>query len=246
MNTEAAIDLRLGRHRYWYLKDLHRLVPQVRGAADGAAAAAADHDDDDADTKKFTQGDLERHAAKEKRQGRRAATRELMEKFGFDSVEDAEEFIEKARKASSKPSGKDDPDGGSDDGSDAAAAAADRESKAKGREEAAARKETEADVRIALIAAGAPTDKTKLAEMARMIDIETGADEDTIDDAVEEYKQRWPQLFGSDADDDQDDDDDGAPDNAPASAGGKRRRPGKEDGFARADRRFESRHPKAS
>ena len=74
---------------------------------------------------------------------------------------------------------------------------------------------------------------------------------DEIADEVEDFKKRWPDFFkASDADDDDDDDDDDetdkekAPDNAPAPSKGKRKPPRREDGFAKADRRFEERHPK--
>lgn len=196
----------------------------------------ANPDDDD---KKFTQKDLDKYAAREKKQGRRSATRDLMQRLGFDTVEETEDFIKEARdkvKPSKRSKERNDDKPDDDKSTD----------KAKERERKAAAKELDADIRMELISAGAPRDKTKLATLSRMIDREDlgdDPDEDDIADAVEELKETWPKLFESE-DDDGDDDDDRSPDASAASEGGRRKRPGKKTGWDRANDRFERNHGK--
>lgn len=238
-----VIDVRLGGYRFWYL-GAGRWAPQVRGG-DGPDDDP-DNDDDstgDADDEpKFTQADLDRFGTREKRQGRRAAVRDLMEKFGFKDVDEAEAFIRQAREGvrpKKKPRDSNDDDGERE--------LTDRERKLRERESRAELRELHTELRAELLLAGAPKDRTKLSELVRMIDVEDlladDYDEADIEDAVKDLRERWPALFESD--DDTDDREASSPDTKPTSPGGRRRRPAPEDGLARGDRRFEDRHPTA-
>lgn len=240
-----AIDVRLGGHRFWYL-GAGRWVPQVRGGdgddpdPDDDLDPDADPDADPDDGPKFTQADLDKALTREKRQGRRAAIRELMEKFGFKDVDEAEAFIKQARDGVKPPKKKAD-DGDADDRE---RELTDRERELQDRESQAERRELHTELRAELLLAGAPKDRDKLSQLVRMVDVEDlladGYDETDIEDAVADLKTNWPALFESD---DNDDPEPSTPDTTPAPSGGRRRRPAPGDGISRGEKRFEERHP---
>lgn len=240
----SAIDVRLGRHRFWYLTEDSRWLPQVRGGATGDPDPD-DEDDDDLDEdgkpkvkpedeSKFTQKDLDKYATREHSRGKRAATKELMEKFGFKTAEEAEQFIKDARAKVETDDG---------DATERQRKLDERERNLEEAEAKANAKAQAADIRSALIAAGAPADKDKLADLTAMVKVDEDADEDDIADAVDALKKRWANLFKSTDDpDDEDDDDDLAPDTGHTSGGGRRKRPSTDNAEARAKARVAERH----
>jgi hypothetical protein len=240
---DLVIDVRLGGHDYWYVGG-GRWLPQISGG-DGPSDPPEDGDDpgdndEGDDDKKFTQADLDKHAAREKKQGKRAAVRELLEKFNFESVEEVEAFLKEAREKAKPAKRPKEREAGDKDVDDKSA------DKVKERERRVAAKELDADIRIELISAGAPRDRDKLATLSRMIDrdeLGDDPDQDDIADAVEDLKKDWPALFESN--DDGDDRSDLSPDSSAAPEGGRRRRPGKKSGFDKANDRFERNHGKS-
>lgn len=241
-NTIDAIDIRLNGSRFWYLTGSGKLYPFISGGAesteppdDSKNVESDDPDDDDADNiVKFTQADLDRVSAREKKQGKRGGIRELMERFGFATVEEAEAFITKMRDVK--------PPKGKDDNTARDREVEERERKAADREAAAARRELQADIRSELVSAGAPKDRDKLSQLSRMIDVDDlgdDPDEDDIADAVAELKETWPKLFESE----DEDEDRRTPDTSTAPTGGRRKRTVKESVEDQVKRRFESRHP---
>jgi len=131
----------------------------------------------------FTQADLNRIAAREKDEGKRAAMAEVASKLGC-TVEEAIELVKTAR-------AKEDAEKSEAQKAKEAAdrAAADAE-KAKAE---AAREKHLARVERALIKAG--VDEKKLDKVARMLDAEVGAEMDAIEAATKDLKKDFPELF---------------------------------------------------
>lgn len=133
----------------------------------------------------FTQAEVEALAAKEKAQGKRSAAKEFAEKHGFNSIEDAEQFIETARKAQ---------EDALSEHEKREKAVADREAAAAAREQAASARERDANRRAALVGLGAIGDD--LEDAAALLRVPDDADDAAIADAASKLKQRRPELFG--------------------------------------------------
>lgn len=133
----------------------------------------------------FTQAEVEALAAREKAQGKRAAAREFAEKHGFNSIEDAEQFIAAARQAqeaSLSEQQKREKD------------LADREARAEAREKAAAARERAANRRAVLVGLGATGDD--LDDAAALLRVDDDADDQAVAAAAAKLKERRPELFG--------------------------------------------------
>lgn len=143
------------------------------------------------DEKKFTQADVDRMTAREKDQGRRAATQELATKWGV-SLEEAERIV-KAHQDTERQQM-----------SEAERALADAKSKdeaATADRDAAKQEKHDARVERLLARAGLPLDEdeakaaTQLGKVARLVDVEVGADEATVATAIAALKTDMPNLF---------------------------------------------------
>lgn len=172
----------------WRIDSLGRWYPDICGAATDEGDNDNDTDDDNEDSPKtFTQADLDRLATKQKREGKRAAHRELMERLGFDSIEETEKFIQEA---------KDRADSTDQDADKRLKKIEDRERKAEERIQQATRKANEADVMSALIAEG--LDRKEARRAARLVELDLDSedlDEDEILAAVDELREEMPRLF---------------------------------------------------
>lgn len=166
--------------------------------------------------KELTVAELQRIAAKEKREGKKAGQRATLVALGFESIEEAQEALKGAKKPAKKKTGTE--DDGDDD------RATERETAAEARERKAADKERRADLRGALRDAGVPRDD--LDDAMALLDraVDTEYDDDDLEDAVEELKGRRPALFGE-ADDEGDEEDEKPKPKAkiPSGRGPKRR-----------------------
>ncbi len=132
--------------------------------------------------KTFTQDDVTAIATRNAEDGRRSALREVTEKLGGLSVDDAAALIDAARKADE--ANKTEAQRALD------AAAADRAAAAKEKEDAA--KDRHA-ARVERLLTGA----VDVQIAARSLDVEVGADEDTIKAEIEKLKAKVPGLFGA-------------------------------------------------
>ncbi|MEU5322997.1 hypothetical protein AB0G67_40535 [Streptomyces sp. NPDC021056] len=134
----------------------------------------------------FTQAEVEALAAREKAQGKRSAAKEFAEKNGFNSVEDAEAFIEAARKAQ---------EDALTEQQKREKALADREAAADAREKAAIARERDANRRATLVGLGATGDD--LEDAAALLRVPDDADDAAIAEAAAKLKERRPELFGA-------------------------------------------------
>ncbi|MFG2359389.1 hypothetical protein [Streptomyces sp. NPDC048521] len=138
----------------------------------------------------YTQEDLERIAAKEKDQGKRAGARQALEDFatehGFNSVDDAKAFIAAARQA--EEAKKTEEQRLRDELERIKAEAAAREAAAVARERAATR-------RAVLVGLGATGDD--LEDASALLRVADDADEQAITEAATALKERRPELFGA-------------------------------------------------
>lgn len=150
--------------------------------------------------KRFSQDDMTRVATREKQEGHRAGTREVLEALGFNSLEDAKRFKTEL-----------------DAAEDAKLSEADRRTKEAERREAAAQKadreakqeRLNARIERALLKANAP--EKAIERLLKLVDVDDlDADADTVKKAVADLKKDMPQLFTSEEDGDEDDDDDDA------------------------------------
>ncbi|QZN86895.1 hypothetical protein [Cellulomonas sp. C5510] len=132
----------------------------------------------------FTQDEVTAMMTREKADGRTAATREITEKLGGISIEDAAALIEAARKA--------DEANQTQAQRDAAAAATAKAEAEQIKAEAAADRHA-ARVERLLGSAGA----TNVAIAARALDVAVGADEATVTAAITQLKTDAPGLFGT-------------------------------------------------
>jgi hypothetical protein len=221
----------------WRIDASGRWYPNIQGGDGDENDTDDDDNTDDTDEKPktFTQRDLDRIAAKEKREGRKAASRELMDKFGFDSLEDAERFFEEAKSRDTKAD---------DDAEKRLRKAEERERKAEDRYKLATRKGNEADVLASLIGEGMP--KAKAARAVRMVDLDLATEDltaDEIDEAVFALKEEMPELFGEQpkAEDEKEWRPIGSPDST--ARGGQRRRPQSLTNAEKARVLLEQRHP---
>lgn len=136
----------------------------------------------------FTQEDVNRIAAREKNQGRQAATQELADDLGV-SLDEAKSIIQEAQQKQEAEKSE----------AQKAKDAADREKQDAATEKAeAARERYEARVERALLRAGIDgDDETKLSRISRMITVEVGASQEDITADVEQIKTDFPELFGT-------------------------------------------------
>lgn len=115
---------------------------------------------------------------------KRATTKNFLTDLGVSSADEAKALIA-AQKAAE--------DANRTETERAIARAAERETAAAAREAAAAAKEHSLNVAGALMAAGAKGD---LAKLARLVDVEAGAEPSAVAAAVEAAKTDFPSLFG--------------------------------------------------
>lgn len=192
LNPDMLVKLSTGR---WRVDVFGRWYPDICGG-DGPEDDEGDDEtegdegsDDKPPAKTFTQKDLDRHATKQQREGKRKAIRELMERFDFASVEEAEAFIEAAREKADKSG---------DDDIKRQKRLEDRERKAEEREREATRKANTADIVSFLVSEGLSRAEARRA--ARLVEVDLDSDElddDDIADAVDELKETMPRLFGT-------------------------------------------------
>lgn len=202
--------VKLGTYRYWLWPD-GTLRPVISGGADGADEDDDIDDDDDDDEgddeggsnrkggKTFTQRQVNAVATREKREGKKAGRREVLEELGFKSLEEAREAIQKQQDGKAK-----DDDELSKERKKLEKEKADA---AQARQEAA-KDRHDARVERRLLAAGVPL--KKLEKVARLVDVEVGVEADEIDEAIDSIKEDFPELFGSNSDSDDTDDEDEA------------------------------------
>lgn len=145
------------------------------------------------DDKRFTQADLDKAAAAARREGKRSAAEDLAKELGI-SVEDAKKVIADAKKAEDEKK----------DEATKAREAADAEKAAAEREKTEAAKERHAvKVERALLKAGIDPDKTE--RVAKLVEVEVGAEADEIETAVETLKSDIPTLFAETDEETEDD-----------------------------------------
>ena len=213
-----------GRWKGWpcYLYEDGTIFPVIRGG-DGDDPPAGDPPGGGTggsggnDQQTFTQAELNRIAAREKEEGKRAAARELAEQLGC-TVDEAKELIARARAQ----------DDSQKTEAQKAREAADKEKADAEKERAEAAKEKHtARIERCLLKAGVPD--TKLDKVARMLDVEVGAEIDKIDEAAKELKKEFPELFAGERKP--------PPGSDPGGSGGKPPVKPNEDAFTRgADR----------
>ncbi|MEV6839964.1 hypothetical protein AB0N17_36660 [Streptomyces sp. NPDC051133] len=122
--------------------------------------------------------------AREKDQGGRAAIRTLVDKLGFSSASALEEFITQARHVEQEQL---------TEAQRREQALAEREQAAIARETAAAAKEREASRRSVLVSAGAAG--RDLDDAVALLGVTVDADDSALEEAVQELKERRPELF---------------------------------------------------
>jgi hypothetical protein len=222
----------------WRVDALGRWYPDICGAA----TDEEDHGDDDTDDdgtddkpKTFTQRQVNRIMANEKRQGKELGIREVMEQLGTDSLDDAKALLEEVRNRDSKAN---------DDADKRLRKAEERERKADDLARKAIVKANTADVLAALI--GENMEKKKAVLAVRLVDLDLSTEdlsEDEILEAVDTLKDAMPELFGPSAE--KEDEKEwrpvGSPDSTPR--GGKRRTPQTMTNKERAAQRLAERHP---
>ncbi|WP_331764403.1 hypothetical protein [Streptomyces anulatus] len=134
----------------------------------------------------FTQAEVEALAAKEKAQGKRSAAKEFAEKHGFNTIEDAEQFIAAARQSQ---------EAALSEQEKREKALADREARAEAREQAAAARERAANRRAVLVGLGATGDD--LDDAVALLRVDDDADDTAVQEAATKLKGRRPELFGT-------------------------------------------------
>lgn len=184
----------------------------------GGADDGDDSEDDDGDgggstgSGGLSQDEVQRIAAKEKREGKRSGQRELLEALGFDSLDDAKAAVERAREAD---------DAARDEQTRAREEAAEAKRKADAATQTASMARHEVAVIKGLLKAG--SDPETVDDLVPMVKAEVGADADEIQDAISSLKEKFPALFESNASASEDDDSGedtggGTPDSNPGPA----------------------------
>lgn len=140
-----------------------------------------------ADAPRFTQADVERLAAKEKSQGKRAGMRELAEEAGFDDVEAFKAWVTESKQREQEALS---------DQQRKEQEIAQREAAAAQREREAAKRLAEANRRAALVTLGATGDDLDDALALLGARVGDDVDEDTLASEAESLKERRPELFG--------------------------------------------------
>lgn len=212
--SAAALEARLTPDHRSFLAGLPARNAMFRGFTMKADDDNDDPDDDNQDDddvvdldpddkvkvgdKVMTVSDLQKIAAREKRQGKKAGQSALLRRFGFDTIEDLEEALQNLPDDddTGKDSDKKDKDGDED--------ARNRQKRDQGKEDKLRLKERKLDLRGALRDAGVPRDDLDAGEalLDRLVDRDY--DDDDLDDAIEELQRSraGKALFASsDADD---------------------------------------------
>jgi hypothetical protein len=147
-----------------------------------------DNEPDDAPTGlTLTQQQLNAKMAREKKEGKKAALKELVDELGVESIEDIKNFFTEAK----DKTGKDE-----EDAQKRLKRAEDRERKAAEREQAAIRRINETNVLAELIATG--LDKKAAGLLVKSVNVnllDEDLDTDDIGAAVSELQETLPQLF---------------------------------------------------
>ena len=181
-------------------------------------------DDDDVDDPKgrkkpkevvLSQRRLNNMMTREKDEGRRAGRRAVLQELEVEDFDELKEIVDAHRKR--------------EDASADAATKAQREADKAKRDADAAREEAKKerhDIKVerALLAADVPAKNA--AKVARLVDVEVGAEEDEIADAVDDLKEQFPHLFAP-ADDTDDGEDDESSNGSQGRQGPPRSDPGK-------------------
>lgn len=162
------------------------------GAGDGTQGAAGG-DPKPATEQTITQSEMQRIAAREKDQGKRAALEEAAKVLGVTNLDEAKVILDEHRKAQDQQKTE----------AQRAREAADAEKaeaeKAKGG--AALERHTAAVERQLIRALPAGLDDAALdkrvTKIAKLIEVEVGADADTIKSAIAELKKDMPEVFGA-------------------------------------------------
>ncbi|MGY4844543.1 hypothetical protein ACW9PK_07245 [Kocuria sp. MNB10] len=140
-------------------------------------------DDKDKPSRTFSQDELDRIVSREKDQAKRSVAKQLQEQLGV-SIEEARTILDEARKRSD---------------AEKTEAQREREAAAKAKADAdAERAEAVRDRHVLrlernLLKAGVPD--AALSRVARMVDVEVGADDVTLSDAITSLKDELPSLF---------------------------------------------------
>lgn len=209
--------------RECYLYSDGTVLPVIRGG-DGSNDPPADPpggagggDSKSNDQQTFSQAELNRIAAREKDEGKRAAAAEIAKQLGC-TVEEAVEFIKqaKAKEDAEKTEAQKAKEAADKAKADADTAAAE-----------AAQEKHMARIERSLLKAGVPD--AKLDKVARMLDVEVGAEIDKIDEAAKDLKKEFPELFAGGKQ--------GPPGSDPGGNGGKPNVKPNEDAFNRGAER---------
>lgn len=153
------------------------------GAGEGGDGANGDGGGDDGE-KKFSQADLNRLLAREKSDGKRVAMAEALSALGVKDIDEAKNIITTVKDAEQKNL------------SDAEKA---KNEAIKAREDAdkekaeAAREKLSAMKERALVKAKVADEQISL--VAKLVEVDDGADQDAVNVAVEDLKKTMPQLF---------------------------------------------------
>lgn len=172
--------------RSWLYSD-GTILPVISGgdgSGDPPEGDPPEGDPPNGDDKKFSQADLNRLLAREKSDGKRTGQAELLQALGVTNLDEAKEIIAQ-RKA--------DEDKLLSDTQKAQKEAEREKAEAATAKAEAANERMQARKERALIRAGIDDGQIEL--VARLIDVDNDADQDTVNAAVEELKTKMPQLF---------------------------------------------------
>jgi hypothetical protein len=134
----------------------------------------------------FSQEDLNRIAAKEKDEGKRAGERAVLEALGFQTAADAKAFFDKVKEEEKAKLSEADRK---------MKEAEEKERKADAKALDAAQRERNALISAELVEAGVPKAQVKF--VAKMVEVDE-ADEEKIAQAVKDLKKAMPNLFVQD------------------------------------------------
>lgn len=146
-------------------------------------------DDPGKQSRTFSQDELDRIVSREKDQAKRSVAKQLQEELGAP-IDEVKTLLDEARKRSD---------------AEKTEAQREREAAAKAKADAEAERAEAARDRHALrlernlLKAGVPD--SALSRVARMVDVEVGADDDSLSDAITSLKEELPSLFETKADD---------------------------------------------
>ena len=153
--------------------------------------------------------------AREKEQGRRAASKSLLDELGFTSKDEAAAWVKSQRDAQTAQLS---------DVERREQAAAEAEARAAQREAAASARERTAQRRAVLVGLGATGKGLDAAE--RLLSVPDDADDQALTDAATQLATDWPQFFGGQAQQQPAAAPGGSPAGGPPARGGQVTRPG--------------------